>query len=303
VRHGVAIEIEHGAVLPAIAEHDARALLAQRIAHLAGIRGLMEQRDTRLAPQALAEEQRRIGRRREHGRADELRPVVGVREVRGIDLQMHLEARVAPLEQHRLRRRDQLVCSLDVDAEVSAATLQKRVVERLVTRPGRHVRGDEICRADGRQNSGQDDPAEQAVCSAVHTRQVLHQRVLELRETILTQHHRIEIQLQIKLRQLCRVVLVVQSFEQREREHGRMCGIVDRAQLLLDADATHAALEQALVQHPLESLQVVEQAFREGVALARIRAENLVELLMTAPQRQVIPAETCTSDPRCPSPR
>ena len=74
-----AIDVVH----PVGAERDAGAALAQVVAGTAGVDRLLEQRDARLGPQPLAEQQRRVRGAGQHGPGEQLGDVVHVGELVG----------------------------------------------------------------------------------------------------------------------------------------------------------------------------------------------------------------------------
>jgi hypothetical protein len=82
---------------------------------------LLEEGDARLAPELTAEEERRVGGRREHRPGHHLGDVVAPRELRRSHLEVHLEAGVAGLQHDVVVAQQQLVASLDVELVVAAA--------------------------------------------------------------------------------------------------------------------------------------------------------------------------------------
>ncbi len=96
---------------------------------------LLEQRDARLLPQRLAEQQRRVPRHRQHRCRGDHGGVVGPHRLRGGHLQMHLEGRGRSLEHHVLvlGMQPRAVRAVDVQPRRSAVALaQHLLVQRAV---------------------------------------------------------------------------------------------------------------------------------------------------------------------------
>ena len=117
---------------PVLAERDARRAIARVQRRRADVTRLLEERDARLRPEALAEQRGRVRADRQRRREQELRDVVGVAEaVRLGDLEVDLKARVAGLEHERVVLGDELVEALDRDVVAVAA---RRVITRFSVR-------------------------------------------------------------------------------------------------------------------------------------------------------------------------
>jgi hypothetical protein len=96
--------------------------LAQVQARRADVAALLEERDARLGPEPRPKSTGELVPDGEHRRQEQLREVVEVREALGLgELQVHLEARVAGLDHHRVVFDHELVDAADGEVEGLAA--------------------------------------------------------------------------------------------------------------------------------------------------------------------------------------
>src|SRR5215510_11613739 len=100
---------------------------------------MLKQRDTSFAPQAMADEQRRICGDRQQRSGDRLRQVIEASEFLRSDLQMNLEAAAASFEHYVVVSGMKLVKPLDVNIESSAAQLAHRAIQLVVARNRRLI--------------------------------------------------------------------------------------------------------------------------------------------------------------------
>src|SRR5262245_33610528 len=100
---------------------------------------MLKQRDPGFAPQAMADEQRRIRGDRQQWRGDRLRKVIEAGELLRPDLQMDLEAAAASFEHHVVVSGMKLVKPLDVNVESSAAQSAHRAIQLVVARNRRKI--------------------------------------------------------------------------------------------------------------------------------------------------------------------
>src|SRR4051812_24419887 len=100
---------------------------------------MLKEREARLLPEAMAEQQRGINGGRQHGSGDRLRDVVKWHELFRAHLIMKLETGVAGLHHHVVMRDLQFVNALDVNIESASAQLADRAVQFEVARIGREI--------------------------------------------------------------------------------------------------------------------------------------------------------------------
>src|SRR5918911_544575 len=100
---------------------------------------MLEERQSRLLPEAVAEEQGRVDRGGQHRGGNQLGQVVKRDELFGADLIMNLEAGVAGLHHHVVVRHLQFINALDVDVESAAAQGADGAVQLKVARDGCEV--------------------------------------------------------------------------------------------------------------------------------------------------------------------
>ena len=105
--------------------------------------------DAGLAPQLLAEEERRVGADRDLDAGDRLGGVPVRGELLGLDLQVQLRARARGLGHDRVGVGRQPLDAADVDRDVLAAGGEDLLVEQPVARVG----AEGVCGAGGRASS------------------------------------------------------------------------------------------------------------------------------------------------------
>src|SRR5436309_15967224 len=100
---------------------------------------MLKEREARLLPETMAEQQWRIDGSREHGSSDRLCQVVERNELFCADLIMNLETGVAGFHHHVVVRDLQFVYAFDVDVESAAAKGGDGAVQSVVARIGREI--------------------------------------------------------------------------------------------------------------------------------------------------------------------
>ena len=104
------------------------------VAVTAGIDRLLEQRNTRLVPQFVAQQDRRIRRYRERKRRRELRRVVAGRESLGVYPQVNLERRIGTLDATVFELGFQRLLTIDTDVDAFLANPADPGAERVKSR-------------------------------------------------------------------------------------------------------------------------------------------------------------------------
>ena len=233
----------------------------------AGIDGLAKQCDACFTPEAFAEQQRRVDRCGQQRRRDHLGGVVERGKLLGAHLKVKLEAGVARFQHDAVVFDDEFVDAPDLELVVLPPYGDDRVVERLVARSRRHVVQLEIRGGQRGENSGHQNVAAMVARDLADLVDVLGQVLLQLHQALGSQHHRVQVELEIEQRQLRREVGVVQLFEHLERLRSRVEAVVDEKQLLLGADPANAGLDQAFRQEVLQRMDIFEEVVCEVLQL------------------------------------
>ena len=150
-------DVDYRSVKPLTAEVDARRLASELMDRRASIDRVLEQRDPRLMPKSIVQQQRRVHRRGKYGCGEGLRPVEDVRKFFGSDLEMYLETCVAKLDERVLQYHLQFVEAFDVDETIVAVKLRDDTIDLEVARVGRQVFLRQVGGFDCRQDAGEDD--------------------------------------------------------------------------------------------------------------------------------------------------
>jgi len=187
--------------------------------------------------------------------------------LRLVDLEVHLEARVARLEHERVVLCVQLVEALDRDVVALPARLGHHAVQREVARVRHHVGEREVGLAERGQDAGQHRLHVEVGGGALHLRVELVQLAFHLREALAGERLGVGIELEVEEPELGRVVRVVELLQHVERGGRRVEGLVDQEHLLLGADARDPALEHVALEHALERPQLGEERAHEAAAL------------------------------------
>ncbi len=116
---------------------------------------------------------------------------------------------------------------------------------------------------------------------------------LQRPEAVAGQRQRVEIDLQIELRQLTRVRRSAEAFQQLLGDEGGPPAAVDQEELLLHADPPHVGLDHAALDHPLQGVQVPEHGarkrarrFRFALGLGVLTHEAVLSSRISAPGRR-----------------
>ena len=100
---------------------------------------MLKQREPRLVPKSFPKQDRRVHRRRQHGRGDRLRDVIRVGEFSRADLNVNLKTCVARLHHQVVVLNFQFVHSFNVNREGSTTRARDRAIQLVVTRHRRQV--------------------------------------------------------------------------------------------------------------------------------------------------------------------
>ena len=153
----VAENVEDRAVHPAVADVHTRRLAAELVHGRTHVGGMLEKCDPRFVPQSAVQKHRRIYRGGEHRGRERLRPVVGFCELAGADLQVHLKARIAELDECVLQDKLQFVAALDVDKTIIAVKFRNYAIYLEIARVRREIFFREVGCSNGRKDAGQND--------------------------------------------------------------------------------------------------------------------------------------------------
>ena len=261
-------DLEHRVVDPALAEADPRRLLPA-VGVMAGVDRLAEDRDPGLAPQPLAEEQRRVGGGGEDRRRQRLGDVVEPGEAPGLDLEVDLEGGVAGLGHHAVVGHPELVAALDAELEIAPREPLRGLGDGEVARLRGHVVERQIGLVEGRQDAGQEDLGAELPGPPPGDGHDVVELRLEAAQGVGAEDDRIEIGLEVEPGELGGEPRVVDRCEDLERQGRRTVAAVDQEELLLGADAGGAGLEHALGEHLLQRPQVAQDLAHEGPQLFR----------------------------------
>jgi hypothetical protein len=183
---------------------------------------------------------------------------------------VHLEAGVARLKHHRVVLDQQFVEPLDVKLVCPAPHLLHRPVEGAVARHRGHVLQPQIRFAQGRQDTGQQDLDILLRRQPAQEIEPRFELLLHRRQAAGAEGARIEVDLEIEQAELGGVMRVVNLAEEIHRHGGGMPVVIDEKQLLLGADAAHAALDHPLFDHQAEGAQIDQQVAHEGAPLLAV---------------------------------
>src|SRR5947209_6508956 len=100
---------------------------------------MLKERQARLLPETMAEEQRGINGGSQNGSGDGLREIIERDELFRADLIMNLEAGVAGFHHHVVVGDLQFVNALDVNVESAAAQLADGTIQFMVAGDGREI--------------------------------------------------------------------------------------------------------------------------------------------------------------------
>ena len=263
----LAEELGGGGADPALAEAHPGRGAAVALGGAAGVGGAGEHGDAALAPEAAAQDQRRVAGGGQERRGDGLGAVVGGGEVVGIDLEVELEAGGRGLHHHGAPGDLQGVDAVDLHVAGAAALAHQAVVERPVAGPRRDVLQGHVPSLEGGQDAHQQRGGAQRRGGDAGGLHRLLEVALQGGEEGATQRRGVEVGLEVVAGELGGEVGAIEGLE-RGHGDGRGAAVgVDEEELLLDAHAAGAGLEAAIGPHDLKGLQLVEQRGGERAAL------------------------------------
>ena len=264
--------LEHRLLHPALAEPHARRELAQVRRGAAGVDRLLKQGDARLGPQPPPEQERRVDGGREHRRREDLGDVVQPRHLLGTGLQMHLEARVAPLEHYGVVLEVKLVRPLDVQPVGAARHAVRRLVEHVVALERGEVLQSQVRHREAGQDAGEHDLRVVGSRLFAHGANQCVHFFLQMAEAARAQRHGRQVDLEVVKGDLGRELGSGEPVEHLHGDGSRPPPPVDQKQLLLGPYPTDPRLEHALLEHGTERAQVQEKRLRVQAHVIRIEA-------------------------------
>ena len=240
---------------PALAEPHARAHALGLELVGARVGGLLEERDARLAPQLLAEEERRVRRHRHLHAGDRLRRVPVGGERVGLDLEVQLDARARRLRRDRVGVGRQALDAADVDLEVLAARGEDLLVEQLVARVGAEGVGVEVRPVDGREDPDHHHVRADRARALLGMVQAAAHGLLELAEDPVGELARRDVDLDVELPELGLEVGIGDRLEDGRIGQRRPPVVVGEVELDLQAERAARGLEALVGQHAREDVQ------------------------------------------------
>jgi hypothetical protein len=252
-------EFEHRALQPRLAKTDPRRKAAVSLRGGACVGRVLEERDARLLPEAVAEPQRRVHGRREHGRRYGLRHVVERHEIFRADLQMHLKARVRRQEHDVVGEDADLVEPLDVRADRVAAHPHDGLVQLVVARRGRDLFEADVFAPQRREDARQQHVRPGAARALPHEADDLSHLRLQTPQAVAFEQARREVGFEVEARNLGRQTRVADAPQHLWRDRGGAQVAVYEEHLLLRPNPPHPVLDAPLREHPFERGQVVQQ--------------------------------------------
>ena len=159
---------------------------------------------------------------------------------------------------------DQLVGALDAQLVAPAAHALDGVIESVVARHRRDVVARQVAETDGGQDPGEDGRRAFGGGGLGDGRQDGAKVGFEAREAGPAEDERLEIELEVEAGQLGGDARVVEAGEDLHGHGRRAPESVDEDELLLGPDPAHAGLEEPLVQHPLERLEIAQEGLHVG---------------------------------------
>ena len=291
---------------PALAEPDPRPHALRLQLLRAGVGGLLEQRDARLAPQLLAVQERRVGAERDLHAGDALRGV----PVRGVllraDLQVELHARARRLGRDRVGRGREPLDAVDRDGDVLAAGLEDLLVDQRVARVGAQRLVGEVFGPERRQDADHHDVRADRLRALLGVVQAGAQRRSRARRRCSPASRRggTLISMLNWPSSVWKSSLAIALSTSALRIAG-LRSLVDEVELDLEAGHRPVELELRLAQHPREHVEALPHL--RAVALAVLAAElPLLDVLPHAPTFRQIPCgvkmSTCPPSRTAPVP-
>ena len=241
---------------PALAEPHARADALRLQLLAAGVGRLLEERDARLAPQLLAEQEGRVGRHRELDAGDRLGGVPVGGELVGRGLHVELGAGAGGLGDDRVGGRGEPLATRDADRDVLAAGGEDLLGQQLVARVGAQARGVHVSLGEGRQDADHHLVGADLGGLLLGVVERAPQALLERRQPTLAQLGRREVDLDVELAELGLEVGVGDRLEHLGVLQRRVAGLVDEVELHLQPGHRVVGVEARVAQHPREHVEV-----------------------------------------------
>ena len=212
---------------------------------------LLEERNARLLPQRMAEQKRRVGCQRDHGRGGRQGRVEIPRGPFRPALQVNLERCRGRFQHHVVVGHVQGVFGADADVQrIAVAQRQNAVVERLVAHQRGHVARVQQFRTNGRQDAHGGEPAAKRLRPGAAGLPSRRQLVVDARKDMPAQRRRAPVQLHVEGRQFRHDQRVVDGLEQLLIMRMRLPLGIDDPRLQLEAHDVAPVAEPV----PLEQL-------------------------------------------------
>ncbi len=233
------------------------------------VRGLLEERRPRLAPQLLAEQEGRVGSECDlHGR-DGLGRVPYVREAVRRHLQVQLNRCARRFRRDRSRGRDQSLDPFDIEDEFLAARGRHLIVEERITVDVRQVRRHHVVPPQGRQDADHHDPGIDLRGLPVRIGEPRAQLLSQLIEYPAAQPVGKNIHFQVEHPQFRLEIPAGDALEHLCIPHPRHAVRTREIQLDLQPHEISGAIEPPLRQEPLQSLQALGELLAVRLPIGR----------------------------------
>jgi hypothetical protein len=257
---------------PALAEPHARAHPLGLELVGPGVGGLLEERDARLAPELLAEEEGRVGGHGHLHAGDRLRGVPVRGERIGLDLAVQLDAGAGRLGGDRVGVGRQALDAADVDLQVLPARREDLLVEQRVARVGAQRARVEVLAVDRRQDPDDHHVRPGGARAVLGVVEAPADRLLELGEHRRGELPRRDVDLDVELPELGLEVGVGDGLEHRGVGQRGAAVVVGQVELDLQPERSARRLEALVGQHAREDVQ--RRAHLLAIALAVGTAEH-----------------------------
>ena len=239
-----------------------------------GIEGLAKEGDASLGPETFAEEDGRVHGGRQDRAGHRLGHVVQGRELRRIDLKVDLTTAVARLQHHRIVFDLEFVTPLELELVRAPTHPRQRLVQRMIPRHRSDVVEREVGFTERREDPRENHVGAKLARSPTDHAQEFLDAHLERAKATPPQHHGLDIHFEVEARQLRRKHFSVEPIENLHGDRSGAPSLVDQEHFLLATKAPHTGLDQALFQHLLEGLKVLEKCLREGSDRAFLHLES-----------------------------
>ena len=226
----------------------------------------------RLAPQLLAEEERRVGADGELDAGDRLGGVPVLGELLGVDQLVQLHAGARRLGRDRVGVCGEPLDAVDRDLQVLAAGGEDLLVEQRVARVRAERAGVQVLLAERRQDADDHHVRADRARLVLGLVQAAADPLLERREHLALEQPRRDVDLDVELPELGDEVVVGDLLQHLGVRHGGIAGLVGQVQLDLEPDRAVVGVEARLPQHAREDVEVALDLV--AIALPVLTAEH-----------------------------